>query len=135
MWYNQDLEKENGIMMDKFSLWATEDSPSTSSTPPSSESSIATSEQHHISGRNPKNNTPPPTSMLHGWDPVSKNTGSTSVEPSIYAVAPNIFSTEFIENVAKTLDSEFNPGKHEHDGEINFERDFGQWFNRDVTPL
>jgi hypothetical protein len=44
---------------------------------------------------------------------------------------PNIFSTDFIQSVARSLD-DFDPGIFRPDGEIDFERDFGQWFNQDA---
>ncbi|KAF5379411.1 hypothetical protein D9615_006498 [Tricholomella constricta] len=46
-----------------------------------------------------------------------------------------IFSSDFIQSVASSLD-EFNPdmSMFRPDGDINFERDFGQWFNPDDVP-
>ncbi|KAK0215884.1 hypothetical protein EDD85DRAFT_444888 [Armillaria nabsnona] len=39
-----------------------------------------------------------------------------------------LFTPDFIQNVANSLD-EFDPSFLRPDGDINFERDFGQWFN------
>lgn len=42
----------------------------------------------------------------------------------------NLFSNEFITSVASSLD-EFDPSLFRPGDDINFERDFGQWFNPD----
>ncbi|KAJ7467208.1 hypothetical protein FB451DRAFT_1040667 [Mycena latifolia] len=42
----------------------------------------------------------------------------------------NVFQPTFIQSVANGLD-EFDVGLFRGDGDINFERDFGQWFNPD----
>ena len=47
------------------------------------------------------------------------------------SLSSNIFSTDFIQSVASSLD-EFDPALFRPDGDINFERDFGQWFNQDA---
>ncbi|KAK0501757.1 hypothetical protein EDD18DRAFT_748078 [Armillaria luteobubalina] len=39
-----------------------------------------------------------------------------------------LFTPDFIQSVANSLD-EFDPSFLRPDGDINFERDFGQWFN------
>jgi collagen type III alpha len=41
-----------------------------------------------------------------------------------------LFPTDFIHSVASSLD-EFDTSIFRPDGDINFERDFGQWFNPD----
>ena len=43
----------------------------------------------------------------------------------------NIFSSDFIAAVAASLD-DFDPGIFRPDEDINFERDFGAWFNDDL---
>lgn len=46
----------------------------------------------------------------------------------------DIFSTDFIQNIASSLDDfPQNMDLFRPDGDINFERDFGQWFNPDDT--
>jgi len=65
-----------------------------------------------------QNMAPSPTSILGGPPSLSDQ------------LSPNIFSTDFIQSVASSLDEfeqVFRP-----DGDINFERDFGQWFNQDA---
>ena len=54
--------------------------------------------------------------------------GSTSLPPT--GEVHNIFSADFIQSVTNALD-EFDPGVFRPDGDINFERDFSQWFNQD----
>jgi collagen type III alpha len=55
--------------------------------------------------------------------------GPPSLGPD--SLSSNIFSTDFIQSVASSLD-EFDPAIFRPDGDINFERDFGQWFNQDA---
>ncbi|KAJ6624852.1 hypothetical protein B0H10DRAFT_1871923 [Mycena sp. CBHHK59/15] len=50
--------------------------------------------------------------------------------PAPASATDSLFSSEFIQGVATTLD-EFDVGLFRADGDINFERDFGQWFNPD----
>jgi hypothetical protein len=60
--------------------------------------------------------------------------GQISPSPSLLLPDPlssNIFSTDFIQSVARSLD-DFDPGIFRPDGDIDFERDFGQWFNQDA---
>jgi len=45
-------------------------------------------------------------------------------------MAAGIFSSDFIQSVASSLD-ELDGNLFRPDGDINFERDFGQWFNPD----
>jgi collagen type III alpha len=61
--------------------------------------------------------------------PSSLLGGPPSLGPD--SLSSNIFSTDFIQSVASSLD-EFDPGIFRPDGDINFERDFGQWFNQDA---
>ncbi|THU94913.1 hypothetical protein K435DRAFT_779240 [Dendrothele bispora CBS 962.96] len=42
----------------------------------------------------------------------------------------DLFTSEFLNNVAGALD-EFDTNLFRPEGDINFERDFGQWFNRE----
>jgi collagen type III alpha len=61
--------------------------------------------------------------------PSSLLGGPPSLGPD--SLSSNIFSTDFIQSVASSLD-EFDPAMFRPDGDINFERDFGQWFNQDA---
>ncbi|KAF8145926.1 hypothetical protein K438DRAFT_1991400 [Mycena galopus ATCC 62051] len=45
--------------------------------------------------------------------------------------AENLFSSEFIQSVANGLDEFVDVRLFRGDGDLNFERDFGQWFNPD----
>ncbi|KAJ7460737.1 hypothetical protein FB451DRAFT_1563197 [Mycena latifolia] len=64
------------------------------------------------------------------------NPGTSSMNPAAMPLPPpappsdTLFSAEFIQSVATGLD-EFDVGLFRGDGDINFERDFGQWFNPD----
>ncbi|KAF8075199.1 hypothetical protein FPV67DRAFT_620427 [Lyophyllum atratum] len=80
-----------------------------------------------------QNMAPSPVSIL-GGPPM--NTSSMGGQPSLSAdMSGGIFSTDFIQSVASSLD-EFDTTLFRPDGDINFERDFGQWFNPDdVTGL
>jgi hypothetical protein len=61
---------------------------------------------------------PSPSAMLGNAPPPPMN-------------QPELFSTDFIQSVASSLD-EFDSSMFRADGgDINFERDFGQWFNPD----
>jgi collagen type III alpha len=44
----------------------------------------------------------------------------------------NIFSPEFMQGVANALD-DIDPSLFRPDGDLNFERDFGQWFSQDES--
>jgi hypothetical protein len=76
----------------------------------------------------PQNNmtTPSPSAILSNPSAMNQPGQSGPEMPS------NIFSNDFIQSVASSLD-EFDPTVFRPDGDINFERDFGQWFNDDVT--
>jgi len=45
--------------------------------------------------------------------------------------AGDLFSAEFINSVASSLDDFDSTNLFRPDGDINFERDFGEWFNGD----
>ncbi|KAK0188433.1 hypothetical protein F5146DRAFT_665650 [Armillaria mellea] len=69
---------------------------------------------------------PPSPSQLLG-NPPSSN--ATSAPPSAGSdMSAALFTPDFIQSVANSLD-EFDPSFLRPDGDINFERDFGQWFN------
>ncbi|KAK0215005.1 hypothetical protein IW262DRAFT_256943 [Armillaria fumosa] len=69
---------------------------------------------------------PPSSSQLLG-NPPSLN--GASVPPSTGTdMSAALFTPGFIQSVADSLD-EFDPSFLRPDGDINFERDFGQWFN------
>jgi hypothetical protein len=46
-----------------------------------------------------------------------------------------LFSGEFIRSVANGLDEFVDIGLFRSDGDLNFERDFGQWFNPDDVGM
>jgi hypothetical protein len=81
--------------------------------------------------------TPAPTSNMTAPSPSSvlSNPSTTPMNPpgppppSVDALA-NVFSTDFIQSVASSLD-EFDPSVFSSERDLNFERDFGQWFNPD----
>ncbi|RDB18487.1 hypothetical protein Hypma_000245 [Hypsizygus marmoreus] len=75
-----------------------------------------------------QNMAPSPSSILGGPPPM--NTSSLGQPGMVGADMGNIFSTDFIQSVASSLD-EFSDTMFRPDGDINFERDFGQWFNPD----
>jgi collagen type III alpha len=73
---------------------------------------------------------PSPSSILS--NPGSMNLGGPSSATGPDAMAPGLFSNDFIQSVASSLeglDAQLFPT----DGDLNFERDFGQWFNDDVS--
>lgn len=72
----------------------------------------------------------PQGGMMNSSQPVPPPP-SASAPPSLGD--PGLFSNDFIRSVTDSLD-DFGP---ELNGDINFERDFGQWFNHpdDVTSL
>jgi len=73
---------------------------------------------------------PSPSSVLNNI-PLSMNASSMGGPPGMGpdSMAP-IFPTDFIQSVASSLD-DFDSPVFRPDGDINFERDFGQWFNPD----
>jgi collagen type III alpha len=72
-----------------------------------------------VPGPNQNMTAPSPSAILG-------NPNQSAQAPS----APDLFSSDFIQSVASSLD-EFDPSIFRSDGDINFERDFGQWFNPD----
>jgi hypothetical protein len=72
------------------------------------------------------------TSMLGGptLGPPGLNPG-----PGMGPGGGDIFSSDFINSVASTLDrfEDLDQSLFRPDGDINFERDFGQWFQPDDT--
>ncbi|KAK0215003.1 hypothetical protein IW262DRAFT_1404295 [Armillaria fumosa] len=70
--------------------------------------------------------TAPSPSQLLG-NPPSSN-GASAPPSSGPDMSAALFTPDFIQSVANSLD-EFDPSFLRPDGDINFERDFGQWFN------
>ncbi|KAJ7708749.1 hypothetical protein B0H17DRAFT_999808 [Mycena rosella] len=60
----------------------------------------------------------------------SMNPVAMSLSSAPASASETLFSNDFIQSVANGLD-EFDVGLFRGDGDINFERDFGQWFNPD----
>ncbi|KAG6836502.1 hypothetical protein H0H93_007431 [Arthromyces matolae] len=82
----------------------------------------------------PNNNAPPPPSSVMGGPQSmapspSAILGGVGDAPSMGLTNQDIFSNDFIQSVAGSLD--FDPSFLQPPGDINFERDFGQWFNPD----
>jgi len=130
-WFNQDLPganiktPENGTKgkgkeikeEDEFGLLGTEFSSSTFI--PSFASPPSISEQQRLSARNSRSIPSPPGPILRRRDRVSMS--AVKSEPS------TTFSSKDL------TDCGFTPGLYERDWEdIDFERDFGQWFNPDA---
>ena len=79
-------------------------------------------------GQNQGMTAPSPSAILS--NPGTMNLGGPSSSTGPDAMAPGLFSNDFIQSVASSLeglDAQLFPT----DGDINFERDFGQWFNGD----
>ncbi|KAJ7752220.1 hypothetical protein DFH07DRAFT_522945 [Mycena maculata] len=64
----------------------------------------------------------------------SMNIAAMPLPPAPPSTTENLFSAEFIQNVANGLD-DFDVGLLRADGDINFERDFGQWFSPDDVGI
>jgi len=60
-------------------------------------------------------------SPILGVPPMNSSMGGPTL-------GTELFATDFIQSVASSLD-DFDPGMFRPDGDINFEREFGQWFN------
>jgi collagen type III alpha len=60
----------------------------------------------------------------------------TSLMSSSMNNPPDVFPGDFIAGIASSLD-DFDPTMFRGDpgGDINFERDFGQWFSPDVNDI
>ncbi|KAJ6492101.1 hypothetical protein C8R45DRAFT_990399 [Mycena sanguinolenta] len=66
--------------------------------------------------------------------PNSNAPPSASVEPA--SPSPdNLFSTDFIQSVTNGLDEYVDVRLFRGDGDLNFERDFAQWFNPDDVGM
>jgi len=70
-----------------------------------------------------------PSMALSPSGPMSASTGGQLSLGNPPRMSDAIFSAEFINSVARTLDEIDNSMVHRSDSDINFERDFGQWFN------
>ena len=81
-------------------------------------------------GSNQSMTAPSPSAILS--NPTSMNQSASSASDSLTS---NLFSSDFIHSVASSLE-EFDPATmFRADGDLNFERDFGQWFNPDDVTL
>lgn len=78
------------------------------------------------------NNGPPPPSTPNN-NPMTAPSPSSllSMNGGGPGMSTDLFSTDFITSVANTLDDFDASSIFRPDGDINFERDFGQWFNGD----
>ncbi|KAK0466752.1 uncharacterized protein EV420DRAFT_1505159 [Desarmillaria tabescens] len=61
-------------------------------------------------------------------NPSSSNGGAPAPSSAPPDMSAALFTPDFIQSVADSLD-EFDPSFLRPDGDIPFERDFGQWFN------
>lgn len=71
---------------------------------------------------------PSPSSILG----LPLNSGPMVNQQSV--LAETLFPPDFMQHLSNSLD-DFNPGIFPADNDINFERDFGQWFNGDDVHL
>jgi hypothetical protein len=77
---------------------------------------------------------PDPNQDMTTASPSTILSNPPSMNPSVpSSTAPDpmsssLFSSDFIQSIASSLD-EFDPSLNQTDGDINFEHDFGQWFN------
>lgn len=78
----------------------------------------------------PGGNMAPSPNMLMNPSAGSMNPVAMPLPPAPPSTTGDLFSADFINNVATGLD-DFDVGLFRGDGDINFERDFGQWFNPD----
>jgi hypothetical protein len=77
-----------------------------------------------VPGTNQNLTAPSPSSILSNPSSMNQPNQSASAPDSM---PPNFFGSDFMQSA---LD-EFDPSLFRSDGDINFERDFGQWFNPD----
>jgi collagen type III alpha len=63
------------------------------------------------------------------------NTVGMPLPPAPPSATENLFGTDFIQSVANGLDEFVDVGLFRGDGDLNFERDFGQWFNPDDVGM
>ncbi|KAJ6561156.1 hypothetical protein DFH09DRAFT_1160598 [Mycena vulgaris] len=75
-------------------------------------------------------NMAPSPGLLMNPGSASMNSVAMPLPPAAPSASGDLFSNDFIQSVANGLD-EFDVGLFRGDGDINFERDFGQWFNPD----
>lgn len=102
-----------------------------------------------LSGLNPSQNPtpnnsnstplPPPPNLDHP-SPASSMLGNLPLPPShMPGMMPNgmgsdMFSADFMSDITTGLDT-FDPNIFRDSGDLNFERDFGQWFNPNDQAL
>ncbi|KAF7353451.1 hypothetical protein MSAN_01534300 [Mycena sanguinolenta] len=74
--------------------------------------------------------------------PNSNASSASAVDPALtmplppaQTAADNLFGNDFIQSVADGLDEFVDVGLFRGDGDLNFERDFGQWFNPDDVDM
>ncbi|KAF8143401.1 hypothetical protein K438DRAFT_2109481 [Mycena galopus ATCC 62051] len=75
----------------------------------------------------PQSNAPSSASSASAVEPAPLAMPLPPAPPS----AVNLFSSEFIQSVANGLDEFVDVGLFRGDADLNFERDFAQWFNPD----
>ncbi|TFK75047.1 hypothetical protein BDN72DRAFT_853736 [Pluteus cervinus] len=79
----------------------------------------------------PQPGPPVQSSMIPQSQPPQNSAPQAPPPPASPSVADmsNIFSNDFISNIASSLEVFDSTNLFRPDGDINFERDFGQWFN------
>lgn len=87
-------------------------------------------------GQGQQQNMPPAPSpgLMINPNPGSMNPVAMPLPPAPPSTE-NIFSTDFMQSVANGLDEFVDVGLFRGDGDLNFERDFGQWFNPDDVGM
>ncbi|KAJ7723865.1 hypothetical protein B0H14DRAFT_3621871 [Mycena olivaceomarginata] len=77
-----------------------------------------------------------PSAVSPSIKDAAESSHLTAPTVSPYPPSPgNLFSGEFIRSVANGLDEFVDIGLFRSDGDLNFERDFGQWFNPDDVGM
>ncbi|KAF7346907.1 Leunig-like protein [Mycena venus] len=79
----------------------------------------------------PNSNAPASTSSASTVEPMPPLMPLSTTPPSV----ETFFSSEFTQSIASALDEFVDIGLFRGDGDLNFERDFGQWFNPDDVGM
>ncbi|KAJ7272599.1 hypothetical protein B0H12DRAFT_1228622 [Mycena haematopus] len=92
-------------------------------------------QQQQNQGQQQQNTPAAQTLMMNpNVNPGAMNNVALPLPPAPSAT-DNLFSSEFIQSVANGLDEFVDVGLFRGDGDLNFERDFGQWFNPDDVGM
>jgi collagen type III alpha len=77
----------------------------------------------------------PSPGLLMNPNTVSMNPVAMPLPPAPPSATETLFTNDFIQSVANGLDEFVDVGLFRGDGDLNFERDFGQWFNPDDVGM